>query len=105
MKTVIYRKSDLTLVGQVNGTLEDTISLNVIPNFGGTADDYGSIETDKEKFHLETINNVVTVVEETATQPLYTPSNEERLAALEKAMNDLVMNSSSTSTTTTTGGN
>lgn len=84
MKTVIYRKSDLSIVGQVNGTLEDTLNLNVIPNFGGTAEDYGSIETDKENFHLETVNSVVTVVEDTVATAVQAPSLQAQIDGINK---------------------
>lgn len=65
MKTIIYRKSDLQCVSTVinNITVDEMIKLNVITNFGGVVSDYDSIETDKENFHLENINGVVTVVE------------------------------------------
>lgn len=67
MKTIIYRKSDLQCVGTVvnNMTIEQEIKLNVIPNFGGTVDDYASIQTDKVNIHLENVNGIVTVIENT----------------------------------------
>lgn len=66
---VIYRKSDLTCVGTVTEgmTIEQEIGLNVIPNFGGVAGDYETIETEETNFHLELISDVLTIVK---NQPL-----------------------------------
>ena len=57
MNKIIYNKTTLNLVGTLadNMALEEEIELNVIPNFGGTIDDYDYIETDKQNFHLEII--------------------------------------------------
>lgn len=64
---IIYKKSNLSCVGTViaNMTIDQEVELNVIPNFGGTADDYDVIETSMSNFHLELIADVVTPVENT----------------------------------------
>jgi len=62
---IVYRKSDLSCVGTVtqNMTVAQEITLNVLPNFGGTSEDYAVIETDKQNFHLEDVSGDVVVVE------------------------------------------
>lgn len=67
MRTIIYCISDLVCVGILRSslwTIEDEITNNVIPIFGGNTTDYTSIEVNDEiiDFHLENINNVITVV-------------------------------------------
>lgn len=83
---IIYRKSDLKCVGVVsdNMTIEQEITLNVIPNFGGIIDDYDSIQTEKKYFHLERVNGVVTIVK---NEPPPEPSepSEIDLLRLEQA--------------------
>lgn len=83
MPTIVYRKSDLTMVGTVcpNMTIDQEIDLNVIPNFSGTFEDYDVIETGKTNFHLENINGVVTVVKNPDPTPVpLPPTNEEVLS-------------------------
>ena len=65
MKKLIYRKSDLTLVGaiQTNTTFEWEIENNAIPNFGGRIEDYSLVETDIEKPKLINNNGVVEIIE------------------------------------------
>ena len=75
MPTIIYRKSDLVCVGTVapNMTIEQEITLNVLPNFSGTVKDYAVIETSFQNFHLESVNGVVVAVENdlpVATEPV-----------------------------------
>lgn len=61
MKTIIYRKSDLFIAGQlqynypksIDNTFAWEIENNVIPNFGGTKEDYATLETKFTRFHLE----------------------------------------------------
>lgn len=90
MKKIIYRKSDLQCVGTVvdNMTIDQEIKLNVIPNFGGVFDDYDFIETNLKNFHLEIINEIVSVIDNEEMQRqlnLLKPSQEE----IEKAEYDI----------------
>lgn len=89
MQTIIYRISDLQCVGVVmdSMTINEALTLNVIPNFGGTNNNYSSIQTDKINFHLELINGVVTVVEDSIPTQPKPPTLEDRIASLEDAMN------------------
>ncbi|EHQ88304.1 hypothetical protein [Desulfosporosinus youngiae] len=72
MREIIYRKSDLTCVGTVTEgmTIEQEIELNVIPNYGGSFENYDFIETDVKYFDLELIDEKVTVVASKAPDPL-----------------------------------
>lgn len=69
MRQVIYRKTDLIKVGlmQDNTTFEWELEHNVIPNFGGVESDYTTIETNLQRFHLESIGGVVVAVEDGLT--------------------------------------
>ncbi|NFV47502.1 hypothetical protein FDJ70_07420 [Clostridium botulinum] len=62
----IYNKNTLKICGTVcsNMTLEQEIKLNVLPNFAGGIEDYSTIETDIENFHLENQNEKVVVVKD-----------------------------------------
>lgn len=60
MPYICYRKTDLSIVGysgtiaDPNHTGEKEIELNVLPNFGGTLDDYGYIEiTDEQEIERQ----------------------------------------------------
>jgi hypothetical protein len=90
MKTVVYRKSDLRCVSTIpsNKTAEGDINITVIPNFGGSIEDYAVIETDETNFHLEMIEGVVTVViDPPAPPPEPAPGPEEKIAQLEQQLN------------------
>jgi len=65
MKKIIYRKSDLRCVGTLcaDMALNQEVKLNVIPNFGGDIEDYSTIETDIDNFHLENRNGKIIIVE------------------------------------------
>lgn len=102
--SIIYKKSDLSIVGTIanNMTIEQEIELNVIPNFGGSSEDYSYIETDKINFHLEkdkdgnviVVDNIVqpTIVEEKPSQTeidfaQYVLDTEDRITKLENKIN------------------
>ena len=82
---IIYRKSDLVCVGTVapNMTLEQEITLNVIPNFGGAVEGYAVIETDKQNFHLESVNGVVVAVENIPLPVIPEPTEADYLIDLD----------------------
>jgi hypothetical protein len=65
MKKIIYRKSDLICVGTIqdNTNFEWEIENNVIPNFGGVADDYEEIEVNCNRFKLEQQGDIIISVE------------------------------------------
>lgn len=72
MRTIIYRISDLVCVGLLRSplwTINDEIINNVLPHFRGVLGDYTSIEVDDDiiDFHLENINNVITIVKDQPT--------------------------------------
>ena len=79
---ICYRKKDLQLVGTVLPNLKpsEEILLNVIPNFGGTIEDYDWIETDEQYFHLELLEGLVSVVKDDAPTVEIQPSEFEQLA-------------------------
>ncbi len=85
MNKIIYRKSDLQCVGTILGglTKEKMIELNVIPNFGGKFEDYEVIGTDKNNFHLELIDGVVTIVDNPIIPIQPQPSQEDYLLDLD----------------------
>lgn len=89
---VVYNKSTLACVGTVASgmTVGQELELNVIPNFGGVAEDYDFIETSEDLFHLELINDVVTVVTDIPQVIIPQPTPEERLSALEEVLMMLV---------------
>jgi hypothetical protein len=76
MQTIIYRKSDLLTVGTVQKNYPKTIENhyeweiehNVIPNFGGTIEDYDFIVTDISRVKLVKNNNLVEAVERDETK-------------------------------------
>ena len=63
MKRVIYNINNLKIVGviQNNTNFEWELNNNVIPNFGGTIEDYAFIETNLTYFKLNKNNGVVEV--------------------------------------------
>lgn len=85
MNRIIYRKLDLQCVGSVaeNMTIEQEIQLNVITNFGGNIEDYEVIETDKNNFHLELIDGVVTIIENIIPPMQSQPTAEDYLLDLD----------------------
>jgi hypothetical protein len=84
MRTIIYRKSDLQCVGQLqsNTDFEWEIEHNVIPNFGGVIEDYESIETDVDKVLLYRDGDDVEAVE---TEP----TEEEKEFLIKKELKQL----------------
>ena len=86
MALICYRKSDLRLVGTVPDNIEpkQEIQLNVIPNFGGTIDDYAFIETDELHFHLELIDGEITIVKDERPIEINPPTLEEQLSEKDK---------------------
>jgi len=95
---IIYRKSDLLCVGVVPSgmTIEQEIELNVIPNFGGSSEDYATIETTETNFHLERIGDIVTIVKNVVTpapppEPTETELMEQRIRATEDALTQLLL--------------
>ncbi|MED3574497.1 hypothetical protein [Cytobacillus praedii] len=62
---IIYRKSDLEIVGSVtsNMTAEQEIIINVIRNKGGTKDDYDYLDVSFNYFKLERIDGAVVAIE------------------------------------------
>jgi hypothetical protein len=89
---VVYNKSTLACVGTVASgmTVEQELELNVIPNFGGVEEDYSFIETNETLFHLESINDVVTVVADIPT-PVIPPKTEIELLKEHQAQMDADM--------------
>lgn len=86
---VIYRKSDLACVGNVIEpmTFNQEMELNVIPNFGGSTEDYDVIETGMGNFHLELIEEVVTPVKnKELEQP---PTIEEYMVDLDFRLSNI----------------
>jgi len=95
---IIYRKSDLLCVGVVPSgmTIEQEIGLNVIPNFGGSSEDYATIETAETNFHLERVGDIVTIVKNVVApppplDPTETELLEQRLKATEDALLQIMM--------------
>lgn len=78
---IIYRLTDLKNVGTVapNMTTEQEVELNVIPNFGGEADDYDVIETDLKYFELVRESGVVKVIEKIPEVIIPEPTEIEEL--------------------------
>lgn len=83
---ICYRKKDLIIVGTVPPNIDplQEIKLNVIPNFGGSENDYNFIETTEPYFHLELIDGVVTVVRDEPLEEPQPPTLEEQLAEKDK---------------------
>lgn len=65
MNRVVYRKSDLTLVGTLVAGMTDIqeINISVIPNFGGKEEDYDSLDVPFDYFRLEEVNGEVVALE------------------------------------------
>ena len=82
---IIYRKSDLLCVGVVPSgmTIEQEIELNVIPNFGGSSEDYATIETTETNFHLERVGDIVTIVKNVVAPPPIAPSQDDYMVDLD----------------------
>lgn len=70
MAVIIYKKDSLLTVGTVasNETVQQVIEKDVIPNFGGSVEEYDAIEVFYDNFHLKQINGVV-VAEEVELEP------------------------------------
>ena len=85
---IIYRKSDLLCVGVVPSgmTIEQEIELNVIPNFGGSNEDYATIETTETNFHLERVGDIVTIVKNVVAPPPIAPSQDDYMVDLDYRM-------------------
>ncbi|WP_313798797.1 hypothetical protein [Cytobacillus sp.] len=62
---VIFNKTNLQIVGTPanNETVEQAIEKDVIPNFGGKANEYDFIEVHYEYFKLEVMEGTVIAVE------------------------------------------
>ena len=80
---IVYFNSNLRCVGTVaeGMTIEQEILLNVIPNFGGTTNDYNTIETEETFFNLELINGIVMVVPYVPIPVIPEPTEAELLKA------------------------
>lgn len=91
MNIIIFRKSDLVLVGTLSSemAIEQEIELNVIPNFGGEVADYASIETDQTHFHLENIDGIITIVVNQEDPIIIDEPVDEEKAAMAEAIIDL----------------
>lgn len=62
---IVYRMSDLKIVGTVvpNMTPNQEIELTAIPNFGGTKEDYATLDVPFDYFKLEIVDGEVVAVE------------------------------------------
>ena len=95
---IVYFNSNLRCVGTVveGMTVEQEIELNVIPNFGGTTNDYSTIETEETFFNLVLINGIVTVVPYVPIPVIPEPTEVELLKAeldsTREAVNFFLMN-------------
>lgn len=79
---VIYNKTNLQIVGTLanNETVEQVIKKDVIPNFGGKANDYDFLEVHYEYFKLEVTDGKVVAVEiEPPSSPNQKPSEIDLL--------------------------
>jgi precorrin isomerase len=92
MKKIIYRKSDLACVGvvQENTTFEWEMGHNVIPNFGGTIEDYDWCETGINRVKLVKNGNEVQAVEREDTKEEKQEKILRQLAELDKTISRIL---------------
>lgn len=86
MKTIIFRKTDLLVVGMIPevGTFDSELKLNVLPNFGGKKEDYATLDVPYDYFKLEIKDGVVVAVEVAAPPLPPEPANPPTMEDLKR---------------------